>query len=161
MPVYHLTLHAYRSWGPDNPRGYVYHSKGLLPPDPEMAKRYNARAKFDKVEFEKEIQRLLIRESHDICVRRGWRLHAIGNEESHLHQLISWHGFVPYQQIVAQMKGALSHALGQQIGPAGRKWFARGASERRVVDQEYFDHLVETYFPSHRGLFWREGDSLP
>jgi hypothetical protein len=88
-------------------------------------------------------------------------LHAVGNEESHLHQLISWKGFVSYQKIVQQMKGSLSHALGKQIGPAGRKWFTRGASEKRVSDQEHFDHLVETYFPSHRGLFWKEGQPLP
>jgi hypothetical protein len=71
MPVYHITLHAYRSWRPDNPRGYVHHTKGLLPPDPEAAKWYDANAKFGKMDFDDQIQRILIRESHATCERRG------------------------------------------------------------------------------------------
>lgn len=161
MPVYHFTIHAYRSWRPDNPRGYVHHTDGLLPPDPEMAKWYDSNAKFGRVDFESEIQRLLVRESYAICARRKWRLHAIGNELTHLHQVVSWNGFVRYQFVVGQMKGALSRALGLQIGPVGRKWFTRGSSERRVTRREHYDHLLEPYLPGHSGIFWMEGMPLP
>jgi REP element-mobilizing transposase RayT len=161
MAVYRITLHAYRSWRPDNPRGYVHHTDGLLPPDPEMAKWYDSHAKFGRMNFEREIQLLLTRETHAICQRRGWRLHGVGNEETHLHALISWKEFLKSSVVAGQLKGALSHHLGQQIGPAGRKWFSRGASEKCVLDQAHFTYLVETYLPSHSGVFWKEGLVLP
>jgi hypothetical protein len=161
MAVYHFTIHAYRSWRPDNPRGCVHHTDGLLPPDPEMAKWYDSHAKFGQIDFEKEIQLILSREVHAICHRRHWRLHAIGNEETHLHALVSWKEFIQSAKVVAQLKGALSHHLGQVIGPPGRKWFSRGASEKRVHDQSHFDFLVNTYLPSHSGIFWKEGQPLP
>ena len=47
MAVYHFTIHAYRSWRPDNPSGYVHHTKGLLPSDDETARWYEAHANFD------------------------------------------------------------------------------------------------------------------
>ena len=31
MAVYHFTIHAYRSWRPDNPRGYVHHTAFYRP----------------------------------------------------------------------------------------------------------------------------------
>jgi hypothetical protein len=161
MAVYHFTVHAYRSWRPDNPRGYVHHTNGLLPTDEEMARWYDAHAKSDPMSFETAIQLLLTREVHAICLRRGWRLHAIGNEESHLHALLSWIGFVESNTVVAQLKGALSHHLGKEIGPPGRKWFSRGASEKRVLNKAHFDYLVTTYLPSHSGIFWKEGQVLP
>jgi hypothetical protein len=161
VAVYHFTFHAYRSWRPDNPRGYVHHTKGLLPPDEEMARWYDAHAKFGRMNFEREIQLLLTRDMHAICIRRGWRLHAIGNEETHLHALISWKEFIESSVVGGQLKGSLSHHLGKEIGPAGRKWFSRGASERRVLDEGHFAYLVETYLPSHSGVFWKEGQELP
>jgi REP element-mobilizing transposase RayT len=161
MAVYHFTIHAYRSWGPDNPRGYVHHTEGLQPANEEMARWYDAHAKFDPVKFEQNLQQVLTRETHAICLRRQWRLHALGNEQSHLHALISWIEYIDSSRVVAQLKGALSHHLGKEIGPPGRKWFSRGASERRVVDKAHFDYLVDTYLPSHSGIFWKEGESLP
>ncbi len=161
MAVYHFTIHAYRSWRPDNPRGYVHHTKGLLPPDPQMAAWYDSHARFGRVNFEEEMQKLITREAHAICVRREWRSHAIGNEDTHTHLLISWRQFMPCDQVIAQLKGAISHALGRHIGPPGRKWFSRGSSDRRVNDKAHFDYLVETYLPSHGGVFWEEGDCLP
>lgn len=161
MAVYHFTIHAYRSWRPDNPRGYVHHTKGLLPPDDEMAKWYDSHAKFGKIDFELEIQLLLTRETHAICLRRAWRLHGIGNEETHLHALVSWKEFINSSVVLGQIKGALSHHLGKMIGPSGRKWFSRGGSERRVLGTAHFAHLIETYLPSHSGVFWKEGQPLP
>ncbi len=87
-------------------------------------------------------------------------MHAIGNEESHFHALISWTDFFEAGKLVAQLKGALSHHLGQKIG-SEHKWFSRGASEKRVLTQDHFTYLVETYLPSHGGIFWKEGQPLP
>jgi hypothetical protein len=61
MPVYHFTFHAYRNWRPDHPRGYVRKKKGVLPPDPEQARKYDERAKGEPVIFDEAIQRILIR----------------------------------------------------------------------------------------------------
>ena len=33
MPVYLFTFHAYGSWLPDNPRGYVRRKEGIQPQD--------------------------------------------------------------------------------------------------------------------------------
>ncbi len=157
MPVYHFTLHAYRSWRPDNPRGYVHNCRGPLPPDSEMADRYDADAKFPPVTFDEPMQRLLIRVAHDVCRRNRWRLHASGNELTHSHMVVSWRTFNRYEAVAQRLKGNLSFALGKEIGPRGRRWFTRGQSERRVFDRPHFDHLVGTYLPDHRGVYWREG----
>ena len=45
MPVYHITLHAYRSWSPDHPRGYTRRGKGYQKPDPEQARKRLAEEK--------------------------------------------------------------------------------------------------------------------
>lgn len=111
--------------------------------------------------FEREIQLLLTRRTHAICLPQGWRLHAIGNEETHLHALISWKEFIESNEVVGQLKGSLSHHLGKEIDPAGRKWFSRGASVRRVLNEDHFKYLVETYLPGHSGVFWKEGQELP
>ena len=160
MPVYHLTIHAYRSWGADHPRGYTDHNLGVLPPDQSMADWHNSIATDDPFEFTDQIQRLLIRETHAACIRYGWRLHGAGTELTHLHTLLSWRDFIRYETAVQRIKGVLSHTLGQTIGPPGRHWFSKGSSERRVRDQKHFDYLLDEYFPSHK-LSWREGSPLP
>src|SRR5437660_9592675 len=134
MAVYHFTLHAYRSWRPDNPRGYVKHNTGILPPDPEMAASYDRQANQSEVVFMPEIQRLLIRYTLDICARRNWRVHGTGTDPTHFHVAISWHGFIPCREVMNKLKNVLSFLLGRDPGPAGRRWFVRDGSHRRVKD---------------------------
>ena len=161
MPVYHFTFHAYRSWRPDHPRGYVRRNEGILPPDPEQAKRYDARAKQEPVTFDTAVQQVLIRGAIDICTRRRWRLHAVGTDPSHVHLVVSWRAYFPYSEVMRQLKNVLSYLLGLQIGPRGRRWFVRNGSHRRVKDDRHLNHLVETYLPDHPGLFWCEGRPIP
>jgi hypothetical protein len=71
VPVYHFTLHAYRSWSPDHPRGYTQRGKGYQPPDAEQAEKYDQRAKQPVATFDPEVQKLLIRIAHDFCKRRN------------------------------------------------------------------------------------------
>src|SRR3954469_18426954 len=108
MPVYHLTLHSYRSWRPDHPRGYTKRGKGYQPPDPEAARRYDKRAKQDAAKFEREVQALLIRFAHDFCARRKYRLHGVGNEEGHVHLALSWRGFSDWHEVMRRLKNVLS-----------------------------------------------------
>lgn len=161
MAVYHFTLHAYRSWRPDHPRGYVHHTNGLLPPDPVAAKWYDAHAKSEPTIFDEKVQRLLYRGTSEICRNRNWRFHGGASDPTHFHVLVSWIEFVSCQDVLARMKNLLSYILGQEIRPRGRKWFVRGGSKRRVKDRGHFDYLLDKYFPDHRGLVWREGEPLP
>jgi REP element-mobilizing transposase RayT len=161
MPVYHFTLHAYRSWRPDHPRGYTKEGKGYLPSDPEEAAAYDRRAKQDPAVFDRHVQRILIRVAHDICTRRNWRLHGVGTEEGHVHLALSWHGFIKWSDVMRTLKNVLSYILGTEVGPRGRRWFVRNGSRKRVQNRKHLDYLLNTYFPDHPGLFWREGMELP
>jgi hypothetical protein len=161
MAVYHFTIHPYRSWRPDNPRRYVHHTDGLLPTDEQMARWYDAHAKFDPMKFQHDVQLILTRETHAICQRRGCRLHAVGNEESHLHAVTSWLDFIDCSKVVMQLKGSLSRCLGLEFGAEGRKWFSRSASEKRVLNREHLDYLVTAYLPTHSGVFWKVRLPLP
>jgi hypothetical protein len=89
MPVYHFTLHAYRSWRPDNKRGYVRRGGKLLPPDPKQAQNYDDRAKDEPAVFTTEVQRILIHTAADFCSRRKLSFHAAGSDPSHIHYVIS------------------------------------------------------------------------
>ena len=161
MAVYHFTIHAYRSWRPDHPRGYVHHTNGLLSPDPLVARWHDALARFDRVPFDDAIQRILLRGSREICAARGWRLHAGGTDPTHLHLLVSWRPFVPSSDVLNKLKNVLSYMLGREVGPTGRRRFVRGGSRRRLTGRGHFDHLVRRCFPHHPGVYWRERMPLP
>src|SRR2546430_15039059 len=107
MPVYHFTLHAYRSWRPDHPRGYTRRGKGYQPPDPEQARNYDERAKQDPAKFVREGQILLIRFSHDFCQRRKFRLHGVANEEGQVHFALSWRRFSDWHEAMRRLKNTL------------------------------------------------------
>ena len=161
MPVYHFTLHAYRSWRPDHPRGYTKRNEGYQPPDPELAQQYDDLAKFPPVEFDQEIQEILILGAHDICTRRGWRLHGIGTDPEHVHIVLSWKTYTPWRQVMEKLKNLLSLFIARAKSVPGRKWFVVNGSRTRVLDDEHLKYLLNTYLPSHRGLCWREGRQLP
>ena len=161
MPVYHSTLHAYRSWNPDHPRGYTERNKGYQPPNPERAEQYDLNAGQDKVVFDTLIQEVLILGTADICRRRQWRLHGAACDPSHVHVVLSWWTFIPWNQVMEKLKNLLSLFLGRATGQSGRRWFVVKGSRKRVKDREHLEHLLKTYLPSYRGLFWREGMELP
>jgi hypothetical protein len=161
VSVYLITLHAYRSWGPDRPRGYVRDGTGILPADPDKARMYDASAGDEPVEFSVQMQRLLIVGAADVCHRRGWRLHAVGTDPTHGHFLVSQPGFMDWQFVRDKLKNILSLFLGRLIDKRGKRWFVAKGSRKRVADREHFDYLVDEYLPGQRGLFWKEGDPLP
>jgi REP element-mobilizing transposase RayT len=161
MAVYFITLYAYRSWRPDHRRGYVRRDEGILPPDPQRAAEYDAKATQEPVEFTTEMQNVMIAGAFDICVHRDWRLHAMGFENNHTHLLVSWHDFTPWLEVRAKLKNLLSLFLGRLVNEQGRKWFVGGGSRKRVKDRQHFDYLVETYIPKHSQAKWFEGEPLP
>ena len=50
-----------------------------------MGDVYRGQAKFDPVEFDDGMQHILVAGGLDICVRRNWRLHAVGTDPTHAH----------------------------------------------------------------------------
>ena len=162
MPVYHFTVHAYRSWGPAKARGYVQRGKGYLPPDPNMQRNYDDRAKQPPATFdERTIQEILVLGTYDVCARRKWRLHGVGTDPLHFHWVVSWGGFLPWQEVRRQTKNVLSLLLNRITGQKGRRWFVRDGSRKRVTDDDHLNHLLKRYLPDHRGTFWCEGMPLP
>lgn len=161
MPVYLFTLHAYRSWNADNPRGYVRRGQAILSPDQDQAHRYDFFAKEPPVQFTSEHHQILLWIVVDACQRRGWRLHQIACEPSHVHLLVSWRGFLPWQEVRGKLKNLMSRELGRQFASPGRRWFVAKGSRKRVRDRRHFEYLMQRYLPSHRGLVWREGDPVP
>jgi len=161
VAVYHLTIHAYRNWRPDHPRGYTRRGKGYQPSDPVEATKYDDAASQDAAEFSVEVQRIMIRVAHDFCGRRKFRLLGIGNEHGHFHIVLGWRSFCDWNEVLRRLKSLVSSSLNQHLDSPGRRWFVRGGSRKRVERRAHLDHLLDTYLPSHSGLFWREGMSLP
>lgn len=161
MPVYLFTYHAYRSWMPDHPRGFVLEGRGIQKPNRALAHAYAKAASQPPILFRKPQQEVLLWIVFDACRRRGWRLHIAACEPTHMHCLISWRGEDDWRDVSTRLKNLASTMLGRVLGEKGRNWFTRGSSRKRVRDREHFDHLMRTYLPSHRGLCWREGDPPP
>jgi hypothetical protein len=161
MPVYLITLHAYRSWGPDKSRGFVRKDERIQPPNEELARMYDGQANDDPVTFSTELQRVLIVGAFDICSRRNWHLHAIGTDPTHGHFLVSEKEFMDWEAVRDKLKNILSLLLGRATGQSGKPWFVAKGSRKRVEDQKHFDYLVNTYLPDQRRLFWKKGSALP
>jgi REP element-mobilizing transposase RayT len=162
MPVYHFTLHAYRSWNADHPDGYHQHGeKGVHPPNAAVARHRNLHAKFTPVEFTEPLQQVLIDMVQDICRRRKWRPHGMVANPSHIHLAISWPSAPPDAKAVQTVfKRLLGWCLAKHTGLFGRKWLSEGAKPERVKDRQHLRHLLDEYFPSHKGTYWREDAPL-
>ena len=161
MAVYHFTLHAFGTWRADHPRGYTIRGKGYQPPDREEQSRRDQNLTQPVISFDEPMQRILIVGTYDICHRRGWRFHGAGNDATHFHALISWKDYVHWQNVRDKLKNLLSLFLGRWTGIENQTWFVEGGSRKRVATRGHYNHLLETYFPDHPGVFWREGLPLP
>jgi len=161
MSVYLFTFHAYRSWNADNPRGFVQQGKGIQAPNVKLARYYDQRAEQPPVLFEQFHQRVLIWTAFDVCDRRGWRLHFVATEPTHVHILVSWRSPQPWGDVRKRLKNVASLTLGRKLQQPGRKWFSRKGSRKRVRNRAHFDHLVNQYLPKHGGLRWREREPPP
>lgn len=162
MPVYHFTFHAYRSWRPDHPRGYTKKGVGYLPPDKQAAERYDQNAKQDAVLFDKKTQMQILSLSIQICEEEGWKLEAAAFDPTHVHEIVSWRKFFPWQEVDRRLKNLLVLKLNRKHNTPGKRWFARRhGAPRRVRNIDHFNHLVDVYFPDHRGVFWKQGMEIP
>jgi len=162
VAVYHFTKHAYRSWRPDHSRGYTKKGKGYQPPDTRTTEEYDLRAKQEPVWFDERTQREILQLTEQVCRDEGWVLEAAGYDPSHVHDVISWRGFMAWQEVDRKLKNLLVLKLNRLHGTPGKRWFARRhGAPRRVKDRKHLDYLLKTYLPDHPGVFWRRGMKLP
>jgi hypothetical protein len=87
MPVYLVTVHAYRSWNTDETDGYVQRGEGLKEPDEERARYRDDRARHPEMRFELDHQESLHRVATQVSHEKGVRLHAIATCPTHAHVL--------------------------------------------------------------------------
>jgi REP element-mobilizing transposase RayT len=153
MPCRLFTFHAYRSWMPDNPRGYVRRRKGICPPDPAKASLYNRDATEAPATFDTAAQQAAIDILTQSQAPQRFTLHAVGSDPSHLHILVSWRDARTPARMQVSIKTSLTRHLNTQL--ARRKWFSENGSRKPVTDRPHFDHLVQHYLPSHPGLFYK------
>ena len=133
VAVYHFTLHAYRSWRPDHPRGYTLKGDGYLPPDSIQADQYDARASQDGVIFDDDTQKRILLITHEICERDGWRLDAAGFDPTHTHLLICWRRFLKWEYVDQRLKNLLALKLNRHYNTPGKRWFVRRHGAPRVL----------------------------
>lgn len=161
MAVYLFTLHAYRSWNADNPRGYVRQGQGILPTDHRQAGIYDSLATQEPALFSDTHQRVMAWIVADACHRRSWRLHYLSFEPTHVHILVSWLRFQEWPTVSGKLKNLMGLELGKYFSCPGRQWFSEHGSRKRVRTRRHFEQLVKVYLPGHSGLKWCEGEPLP
>ncbi len=157
MPVYLFTYHAYGSWLPDRPQGFVQRGQGIQPTNTKLASAYREAMTHPPVEFNHDMLQCLIEKLIAVCMGDGYRLHGTATESSHLHTLVSWQDVgTRWSKVCGRIKNLLSLSLSRRAGTTGRPWFVQGASRKRVHKPSHFDYLMQTYLPRHRGLQWYE-----
>lgn len=155
VAVYLFTFHAYRSWLPDRPQGYVRRGKGVQAPDKKMAELYKRDAKHPAMRFDAQMQDSLVTTTRSICTKNGWRLHQVRATTTHVHALVSWPEFVEWKSISNTLKRHLGAQLSKSLDGRG-PWFSRSSSRKHVCDQRHLEYLMEEYLPKHGGDCWCE-----
>lgn len=164
MPVCVFTYHAYLSWLPDHPKGYVTREEGVLPPNEEEAERYRERAKHDEFSLTECLQHMLIDEAKRACGFQKLRLHLVATEPTHIHVLVSWKTDKTWERVRDGLKTSFTRAMRQHFRATGdhadRPFFSDGSSRKRIRTQAHYDHWMNEYGPSHSGWKWREDRGL-
>ena len=160
MPVAHFSQHAYGTWLPDRPQGYVHHADGLRPADPDMADAYRRRQREPTARFDAGVQRLMIEVAIGAQDPQRITIHSCGTDPAHLHVALAWRDDRATEAVCRALKQSLTRSLNTAIGR--RTWFTKGFDRKPVRDAGHLRHLVEVYHPSHRGWCWsREGGFRP
>lgn len=82
-------------------------------------------------------------------------------DPTHVHMIVSWRGFRPWDDVMDKLKNVLSLFLGRATGKSGQRWFVAHGSRKRVLTHDHLDYLITEYLPDHRGLFWCEEQPIP
>lgn len=154
MTVFLFTWHAYQSWLPDRPQGYVRRGEGVLPPDPHEAAWYRRLATEEPAQLIEQIQRTMIETILENCEPLDFRAHGVATDPSHLHVLLGWTADRTWESMARSLRRSITSSLLEKHGR--QKWFSRGRHAEPVTEDSHFEHLLTSYLPSHRGLFWSE-----
>lgn len=164
MAVYLFTFHAYRSWRPDDPRGYVKRGEGIQASDEQMADWYDRDAKHDAVRFDTDAQNAIVEATRSLAEKCAWRLHYVCATATHVHVLLSWRQYQDWNAVRTRIKRDFGRVLSKSLNKPG-PWFSRGGkdSRKRVRGREHFDYLMHRYLPKcePHGWHFREGNEAP
>lgn len=152
MPVYLFTFHAHGSWLPDHKKGYTRRKQGVLPTDPHMAGHYRDNMSTAPVHFIAKAQQTILAAMHEKAAVKGWTLHALATDPTHVHILLSWSTATPWLDVRRGLKASITRQLNTHL--RHQTWLAAGGSRKRVTDRAHFNHLITTYLPNHRGITW-------
>lgn len=158
MTVYLFTYHAYRSWMPDRPQGYVVKGKGIQPQDHEMARVYEERAAYDAVMFDEELGWTIIDAVDKIVRENELLLYEAVAVATHVHILVGWREFIPWKTVSNRFKRGIGLEMSRFQNRPG-PWFSRGRSRKRVEDRRHFDYLINVYLPPHGDIRWTLRDT--
>lgn len=157
MPVYLFTYHAYGTWLPDRPAGYLRRREGLQPPSREEALRYRKRMTHPDACFSRATQQQVIEAVRNTEPHIGVTIRMVATDPTHVHVLIQWHHDRSPKALRQSIKAAISIALKQV---ADRPWLSEGATSKQVRDKEHLETLERHYLPGHRGWKWSLGKGL-
>jgi hypothetical protein len=155
MPVYHFTLHSYRSWNADNPRGFIRTDlPGMQPPHARLARVRDGWAKHPPVEFDRSDQRFLVRATCEAAAKRAWELLGVTVTTTHVHAVIAVRDWRDPLEMQGGLKSGLGFQLAKRHATRGRPYFSHGGVPERVKDIVHLRYLFETYFPKHGAPMW-------
>ena len=154
MPVYLFTYHAYGTWWPDRPQGFVQEGKGIQPTNTHLAQAYRAAANHTPVSFTGSQQKAMIEKLHHIAETDRLSVYGVSSDTSHLHVLVGWEDGRGYAKVRGRIKNLLALHLSRLAGKTGRPWFVKESSRKRVKDEGHFEYLLMTYLPKHLGWQW-------
>ena len=154
MAVYLFTYHAYGSWLPDRPRGYVRHGRGVQHADREAALGYRSRMSHPPVRLTSALQQTVVAAVKEKCEIKGLTLHAVTTDVTHIHVLTAWEPFNRSKLISRGLHASITRQL--NAAHHRRPWLTRGGSRRRIRTREHFEYLIHHYLPRHDGCsFYR------
>jgi hypothetical protein len=166
MAVFVGTVHAYRSWREDDPRGHVQRGEGLRKPNASRAKWRAEHARNEPARFDRALQEIFVRVVEEIIKEFDFRLHAQSATRTHLHVLMSFRSpactcgaskyclaSCPARQLtekyLARLKRKLGQAAAKHHNTKRRPWLSRGWDITPVRNRDHFNYLVEEYLPKH------------
>lgn len=158
MPCCLFTYHAYGSWLPNRPQGYVKRGQGILPQDMRKHRLYAKAMTEDIVCFSVEHQRHAIESLVKSQAPQRFELHYVATDPTHVHALLAWRDERNIVAMRGLVKGSISRAFNQAF--AVRTWLSEGGSRKQVCNREHFDYLMAVYLPKHSEWKWNAAVGL-
>jgi hypothetical protein len=155
MPVFHITLHAYRSWNADHPRGFIRKDrKGIQSPNPKLARARDRFAKHAPVSFSPEDCEFLVEAARIAARHCSYTLYGTTATRTHLHIAVGASKTLDADEAQAALKSGVGYLLSKRAGKTGLRWFSKAGAPEQVKDRAHLRYLLEEYFPDHHAPIW-------